>query len=46
MVLLLKKKGDINYVGCTVTGSNDGTLKDPNFQLNMFFEKCPFPVIE
>ena len=46
MVLLLKNKLDIHYVYCNVTGSNDGTSKDPNFQLNMFFEKCIFPVID
>ena len=46
MVLILKIKKTYNYVYFNVTGSNDGTSKDPKFQLNMFFEKCLFPVIE
>ena len=33
-------------LSCNVTGSHDGTSKNPKFQLNMFFEKSPFPVIE
>ena len=33
-------------LSCNVTGSHDGTSKDPKFQLNMFFEKCLYLVTE
>ena len=44
--VIVKNKGHINYIGCNVTGSNDGTLKDPKFKFKMFFEKCLLPVID
>ena len=44
--VIIKNKGDIHYIDCNVTGSNDGTPKDPNFYSNMPFEKCLFTVID
>ena len=33
----IRKKGDIYYVDCNVTGSSHGTVKDPKFALLDFF---------
>ena len=44
--VIIKNKGEINYVDCNVTGSNDGTSNNPKFQLKVFFEKYLFPVID
>ena len=44
--VIIWNKGGIYYVDFGVTGSNDGTSKDIKFQLKIFFEKHPFPVIE
>ena len=44
--VIIKNKGDIHYVDCNVTGSNDGTSKDPNFQLKILFDRCLFAVVE
>ena len=44
--VIIKDKGDIIYADCNITISNDGTSKDPKFQLKMFFGKCLFPVID
>ena len=44
--VIIKRKGDIHCVDCNITGSNDLTSKDKDFQLNMFFGKFLFPVIE
>ena len=45
-IIIIKNKQDIQCVHCNVTGSNDVTSKDPNFQLQMLFETCLYLVIE
>ena len=35
--VIIKNKGYIHYFDCYVTGSNDGTSKDPESQLKIFF---------
>ena len=44
--VIIKKKGEIHYVDCNVTGSNHGTPKDTKFQLEMLFENFPSKVID
>ena len=44
--IIIQKKGDSHYIYFNVTDSNNGTSKDPKFQLKIFFETCLFPVIE
>ena len=44
--VIIKNKEDAHYVDCNVTGSSYGTPKYPNFQLNIFFERCLFTVID
>ena len=42
---IIKNKGDIHYIGCNVSSSNDGTPKDPKFQFNMFFKSVHFQLL-
>ena len=42
----LREKGDIYFVDCNVTGSSDGTAKDPKFALLDYFKHAVFPEIE
>ena len=35
--VLIKNKGDKNYVDCNLTCSNHGASKDSKFQFKMFF---------
>lgn len=41
----VRKKGDIFYVDCGVTGTLHGTAKDPKFALHSFFKDSVFPAI-
>ena len=42
----LREKGDIYFVDCSVTGSSEGTAKDPKFPLLEYFKHGVFPEIE
>ena len=37
-----RKKDDMHLVDCAVTGSSDGTAKDPKCSLQRIFEHCIF----
>jgi hypothetical protein len=43
---VLRKKGDVYLVDCNVTGSGEGTSKEPKFPLMTFFATTVFPEIE
>ena len=43
---ILRRKGDVYWVDCNVTGSSHGTCKDPKFPLIEFFRHSLFPAIE
>ena len=43
---VLRRKGDVYFVDCNVTGSNEGTAKDPKFSLLQYFKHAVFPEIE
>ena len=43
---ILRKKGDLFKVDCSVTGSSYGTDSDPKFPLKPYFEKQIFPTVE
>ena len=43
---VLKKKGDIYFVDCNVTGSSEGTARDPKFPFDQFFKHAGFPDFE
>ena len=40
-----RKRDDLYLVDCAVTGSNDGTAKDPKCSLQRIFENCIYPVV-
>ena len=42
----LKEKGDVYFVDCNVTGSSEGTSKDPKFPLLDYFKYAVFPEVE
>ena len=44
--IVIRKKGDIFYVDCNVTGTSHGTSADPKFALRDFFETTVFPSIQ
>jgi hypothetical protein len=43
---VLRKKGDVYFVDCCVTGASEGTPKDPKFPLLSYFKHGVFPEIE
>ena len=43
---ILRKKGDVYFVDCNVTGSSEGSSKDPKFPLMDYFQHALFPEIE
>lgn len=42
---IVRRKGDVYLVDCTVTGSNSGTSSDPKFSLKELFEEVVFDAI-
>ena len=40
-----RNKDDLYLVDCAVTGSSDGTSKDPKCALQRIFEHCIFPAV-
>ena len=42
----LREKGDIYYVDCNITGSSEGTAKDPKFPLLEYFKHAVFPEVQ
>ena len=43
---VLREKDDVYFVDCSVTGSSEGTSKDPKFPLLSYFKYAVFPEIE
>ena len=43
---VLREAGDVYWVDTTVTGSDSGSLKDPNFPLKHVFEHSVFPNLD
>jgi hypothetical protein len=43
---ILRKKDDVYWVDCAVTGSNYGTSSEPKFPLKPFFEFNVFPAVK
>ena len=41
-----RKRDDLYLVDCAVTGSSDGTAKDPKCSLQRVFEHCIFPAVQ
>ena len=41
-----RKKGDIFWRDCAVTGSNEGSSDDPKFSLLLWFREIVFPAVE
>ena len=44
--ILVRRKGDVYFVDCNVTGSNEGSAKDPKFSLLKYFKHAVFPEIK
>ena len=42
----IREKGDVYLVDCCVTGSNEGTKKDPKCSLLLVFKELIFPAIQ
>lgn len=43
---ILRKKGNLYFQSMDVTGSSEGTTKDPKFPLLQFFERTELPALE